>query len=105
MLHTGAFELTFLDENLPGIKGSAVAASLKDTPVYPEPFVVSITGDIDSQKDVARLFDVCLQKPFSSEAIAQVIEDARSTNASSRLAPYARDASRALHGGSQPARR
>jgi CheY-like chemotaxis protein len=28
LLPTGAFELTFLDENLPGIKGSAVALSL-----------------------------------------------------------------------------
>jgi CheY-like chemotaxis protein len=83
---TGAFELAFLDENLPGIKGSAVALSLKDTPVYPEPFVVSMTGDADSREDVARFFDVCLEKPFCSEALIQVIEDARSSDASSLLA-------------------
>jgi two-component system CheB/CheR fusion protein len=87
LLRTGAFELTFLDENLPGIKGSAVALSLKESPVHSGPFVVSMTGDADSQEDVVRLFDVCLQKPFSSEALMQVIEDARSSsNASCLLA-------------------
>jgi two-component system CheB/CheR fusion protein len=46
-----------------------------------------MTGDADSQEDVVRLFDVCLQKPFSSEALMQVIEDARSSsNASCLLA-------------------
>jgi two-component system CheB/CheR fusion protein len=76
LLRTGAFEVTFLDENLPDIKGSAVALSLKETPVRP-PFLISMSGDADSQGDFARLFDVCLQKPFSSEALMRVIEDAR----------------------------
>ncbi|SIT38130.1 Response regulator receiver domain protein(CheY) [Paraburkholderia piptadeniae] len=75
LLRTGAFEVTFLDENLPDIKGSAVALSLKETPVHPGPFLVSMTGDADSQGDVAWLFNVCLQKPFSSKALMQVIED------------------------------
>ncbi|MFP3564045.1 response regulator [Paraburkholderia sp. SIMBA_030] len=85
LLRTGAFELTFLDENLPGIKGSAVARSLKESPVHPGPFVVSMTGDADSQEGCIRLFDVCLQKPFSSEALMQVIEDARSNSDVSSL--------------------
>ena len=38
LLRTGAFEVTFLDENLPDIKGSAVALSLKETPVQPRAF-------------------------------------------------------------------
>jgi two-component system CheB/CheR fusion protein len=80
LLRTGAFELTFLDENLPGIKGSAVALALKESPVHPAPFVVSMTGDADSQQDIARLFDVCLEKPFSLDALMQVIEDARSSS-------------------------
>jgi hypothetical protein len=43
--------------------------------------------DAVSQEDIARLFDVCLHKPFSSEALMQVIEDARSnSDVSSRLA-------------------
>jgi CheY-like chemotaxis protein len=80
LLRTGAFELTFLDENLPGIKGSAVALSLKESPIHREPFVVSMTGDAESQQDMARLFDVCLEKPFSLDALMQVIEDARSSS-------------------------
>jgi CheY-like chemotaxis protein len=31
-LRIGAFEITFIDENLPDIKGSADARSLKETP-------------------------------------------------------------------------
>jgi DNA-binding response OmpR family regulator len=77
LLRTGAFEITFLEENLPGIKGSAVARSLRETPIRSGAFLVSMTGDADSQGDIARLFDVCLQKPFSCEALMQVIEDAR----------------------------
>jgi|ERR1700739_4656652 CheY-like chemotaxis protein len=85
LLRTGVFKLVLLDENLPGIKGSAVARSLVDTPVRPAPFVVSMTGDVDSQEDAAWLFDVCLEKPFSSEALVQVIEHARSSCDSSSL--------------------
>ena len=77
LLRTGAFEITFLDENLPDIKGSAVALSLRETPIRSGAFLVSMTGDADSQGDFARIFDVCLQKPFSSEELMQVIEDAR----------------------------
>ena len=87
-LRSGSFVPALLKyENLPDIKGSAVALLLKESPVHPGPFVVSMTGDADSQEDVVRLFDVCLQKPFSSEALMQVIEDARSSsNASCLLA-------------------
>jgi len=85
LLRTGAFELTFLDENLPGIRGSAVALSLMQMPAYPEPFVVSMTGDVDNREDVAWLFDVCLQKPFASETLIKVIEDARKTSDASAL--------------------
>jgi CheY-like chemotaxis protein len=77
LLRGGAFELVLLDEHLPGINGSAVAQSLMDRPVSPQPFVVSMTGDGDSNEDFARLFDVLLRKPFSLEALMQVIEDAR----------------------------
>jgi CheY-like chemotaxis protein len=78
LLRHGSFDMAFLDEQLPGIKGSAVARSLKDTPFFPRPFVVSMTGDSDSSEDMSRLFDVCLHKPFSSDTLLQVIEDARS---------------------------
>ena len=77
LLRTGAFEITFLDENLPDIKGSAVALSLKETSVRSGAFLVSMTGDAESQGDFARLFDVYMQKPFSCEELMQVIEDAR----------------------------
>ena len=90
LLHAGAFELVFLDENLPGINGSAVALSLLDRPVFPQPFVASMTGGSDSNEEFARLFYVCLQKPFSLETLMRVIEDARSNNNASclgRLAP------------------
>jgi CheY-like chemotaxis protein len=86
LLRGGAFELVFLDEHLPGIKGSAVALSLMDRPVYSRPFVVSMTGDSDSNEDFAGLFDVLLHKPFPLEALMQVIQDARSSDASARLA-------------------
>jgi two-component system CheB/CheR fusion protein len=87
LLHAGAFELVLLDENLPGINGSAVALSLLDRPDFPRPFVASMTGDSDSNEELARLFDVSLQKPFSLETLMRVIEDARSnSNASCLLA-------------------
>ena len=85
LLRGGAFELVFLDENLPGIKGSAVARSLMDRPVLPRPFVVSMTGDSESYEDFARLFDDRLHKPFSLEAFMRVIEDARSGGDASSL--------------------
>ncbi|MGF6610539.1 CheY-like chemotaxis protein [Paraburkholderia sp. WSM4175] len=85
LLHAGTFELVFLDENLPDINGSAVALSLLDRPVFPRPFVASMTGDSDSNEEFARLFDVCLQKPFSLEALMQVIEDARCSSDASVL--------------------
>lgn len=80
LLGTRVFELVLLDENLPGIKGSGVARSIVDTPVRRRPFVVSMTGDVDSLYDAARIFDVCLEKPFASETLMQVIEDARSSS-------------------------
>ena len=86
LLHAGAFELVLLDENLPGINGSAIALSLPDRPEFPRPFV-ALTGDSESNEELARLFDVCLQKPFSLETLMRVIEDARSnSNASCLLA-------------------
>jgi hypothetical protein len=36
-----------------------------------------MTGDAVSQGEIARLFDVHLRKPFSCEALMQVVEDAR----------------------------
>ncbi|WOD16979.1 response regulator [Paraburkholderia kirstenboschensis] len=80
LLHAGAFDLVFLDENLPGIKGSAVALSLLDRPASRRPFVASMTGDSDSIEELARLFDVCLQKPFSLETLMRVIADARNNS-------------------------
>ncbi|WP_233849544.1 response regulator [Paraburkholderia sp. HD33-4] len=78
LLRTSAFEITFLDENLPDIKGSAVARSLRETPISSGAFLVSMTGDVDSQGDATRLFNVCLKKPFSFEVLMQVIDDAPS---------------------------
>jgi DNA-binding response OmpR family regulator len=87
LLRIGAFEITFLDENLPDIKGSAVAWSLTETPIRSAAFLVSMTGDAVSQGDIARLLDVYLQKPFSCEALMQVIEHARfSSDANTRQA-------------------
>jgi DNA-binding response OmpR family regulator len=40
LLRTGAFEITFLGENLPDIKGSAVAWSLRETPIRSAAFLV-----------------------------------------------------------------
>jgi len=46
-----------------------------------------MTGDAESQGGFARLFDVCMQKPFSCEELMQVIEDARcSSDADTRQA-------------------
>ncbi len=77
LLRTGAFEITFLDENLPDINGSAIARSLRQTPFLCGALLVSMTGGADSQTDNARLFDACLQKPFSCETLMQVIEEVR----------------------------
>jgi two-component system CheB/CheR fusion protein len=85
LLHSGAFELVFLDENLPDINGSAIALSLQNRPLFPRPFLASMTGDSESDEEFARLFDVCLQKPFSLETLMRVIEDARSNSNASRL--------------------
>jgi CheY-like chemotaxis protein len=71
-----AFELVLLDENLPGIKGSAVARSIITTPSAGRPFIVSMTGDSEAG-GLTRLFDVCLRKPFSLDALLQAMEDAR----------------------------
>ncbi|MFL9909977.1 response regulator [Paraburkholderia sp. RL17-337-BIB-A] len=85
LLHAGAFDLVLLDEDLPGIKGSAVALSLRDRAVFPRPFVASMTGDSYSNEEFARLFDVCLQKPFSMETLMRVLEDARRSCSASCL--------------------
>ncbi|BCQ28558.1 response regulator (plasmid) [Caballeronia sp. NK8] len=79
LLRTGAFGIAFLDEGLPDITGSTVARSLRETPIPSGIFLVSMTGDADSQRETAQLYDVCLQKPFSLEALMKVIDDARSS--------------------------
>lgn len=79
------FQLVFLDENLPGLKGSAVARSIIDMRIFDRPFVVSMTGDSDRSQESAQLFNVCLHKPFALEALMQVIEDARSHSDASAL--------------------
>jgi DNA-binding response OmpR family regulator len=56
-LRTGAFEITLLDENLADIKGSAVAWSLRETPIRSAALLVSMTGDAVGQGDIARLFE------------------------------------------------
>ncbi|MFM0515122.1 response regulator [Paraburkholderia sp. RL17-373-BIF-A] len=84
-----AFELVLLDEDLPGIKGSAVARAIITAPFAGRPFIVSMTGgsDVDG---LPRFFDVCLRKPFASNALLQTIEDARIWGqASAFLAAYA----------------
>jgi CheY-like chemotaxis protein len=71
-----AFELVLLDENLPGIKGSAVARSIINPRFAKRPFIVSMTGDSEDG-GLPRLFDACLRKPFPLDALLQAIEDAR----------------------------
>ncbi|MGF6787717.1 hypothetical protein OKW27_002030 [Paraburkholderia sp. 35.1] len=67
----------------------SVARSLRETPIRSAAFLVSMTGDAVSQRDIARLFDVYLHKPFSCEALMQVIEDARcSSDANTRQAAW-----------------
>jgi DNA-binding response OmpR family regulator len=56
-LRTGAFEITLLDENLADIKGSAVAWSLRETPIRSTALLVSMTGDAVGRGDIARLFE------------------------------------------------
>ncbi|MGF6636488.1 response regulator [Paraburkholderia sp. MM6662-R1] len=86
LLRERAFELVLLDENLPGIKGSAVALSVIGMPFVGRPFLVSMTGE-SGDGGCTRFFDVCLHKPFSLEALLQVIDQAKSfANASARLA-------------------
>lgn len=81
-----AFELVFLDENLPGINGSSVALSILNRPTVNRPFLVSMTGDNDNG-ELTLLFDACLQKPFPAEAFLQVINAAQSGRvANTRLA-------------------
>ncbi len=83
LLRTGAIEI----RKPADIKGSAVPRSLRETPIRSAAFLVSMTRDAVSQGDIARLFDGYLQKPFSCEALMQVIEDARcSSDANTRQA-------------------
>lgn len=79
-----AFGLVLLDENLPGIKGSAVARSIITTPCSERPFIVSMTGDSEVG-GLTRLFDVCLRKPFALDGLLQAIEDARTWGQASAL--------------------
>jgi hypothetical protein len=87
-LRSGSFVPALLKyENLPDIKGSAVPRSLRETTICSAAFLVPMTGDAVSQGEIARPFDVYLQKPFSCEALMQVIEDARcSSDANTRQA-------------------
>ncbi|CAB3738851.1 response regulator [Paraburkholderia rhynchosiae] len=84
LLGSHAFELVLLDENLPGIKGSAIARLIVTTPFAGPPFVVSTTGDSEVG-GLTRLLDVCLRKPFSLDALLQAIEDARMWGQASAL--------------------
>ena len=84
LLRRRGFDLVLLDENLPGIKGSAVARSIINTPSAVRPFIVSMTGDSEDG-GLARLFDVCLRKPFPLDALLQALEDARICGKASAL--------------------
>lgn len=91
-LHSGSFVPPLLEyADLPDIKGSAAPRSLRETPIRSAAFLVSMTRDAVSQGDIAGLFDVYLQKPFSCEALMQVIEDAgRSSDTNTRQAAWKR---------------
>jgi CheY-like chemotaxis protein len=74
LLRDGAFELVLFDEHLAGIKGSAVAPPIIDVLVH-RPAVVFMTGDSDSYGECAQLFAARLDKPFSVEALMQLVDD------------------------------
>jgi hypothetical protein len=58
-LRSGSFVPALLKyENLPDIKGSAVPRSLRETTICSAAFLVPMTGDVVSQGDIARPFDV-----------------------------------------------
>ena len=84
LLRRRGFHLVLLDENLPGIKGSEVARSIVNTPSAVRPFLVSMTGDSEDS-GIARLFDLCLRKPFTLDALLQALEDARVCGKASAL--------------------
>lgn len=76
LLRCRAFELVFIDENLLGIHGSAVALSIVSSAATRRPFLVSMTGDRDNDEP-RRLFDACLLKPFPAESLLRIINAAR----------------------------
>lgn len=76
LLRSRAFELVFIDENLPGIHGSTVALSILSSTAAARPFLVSMTGDRDNDEP-RQLFDACLLKPFPAESLLRVISAAR----------------------------
>ena len=89
LLCTGAFEITFPDENLPDIKtvlSHGRCGKRRFARGFPR---FNDEGDAVSQGDIAGHFDVYLQKPFSCKALMQVIEDARcSSDANTRRAAW-----------------
>ncbi|MBB4515491.1 MULTISPECIES: response regulator [Paraburkholderia] len=63
VLRAQPFQLVLLDENLPGLKGSAVARSIIDMRVFDRPFIVPMTGDSDGSLESPQLFmSVCTSR-------------------------------------------
>jgi len=87
MAYDGEAALGLLRTGAIGMRKPARHKSPRETPIRSTALLVSMSRDAGSQGDIARLFDGYLQKPFSCEALMQVIEDARgSSDANTRQA-------------------
>jgi CheY-like chemotaxis protein len=70
------FDVVFLDLNLPGLGGAAVAANLRRRAAGPgkRPHLVAVTGDGAAAHEGAAEFDAVLGKPVTPEALRALLD-------------------------------
>jgi CheY-like chemotaxis protein len=70
------FDVVFLDLNLPGLGGAAVAANLRRRASGPgkRPHLVAVTGDGAAAHEGAAEFDAVLGKPVTPEALRALLD-------------------------------
>jgi signal transduction histidine kinase/CheY-like chemotaxis protein len=70
------FDIVFLDLNLPGLGGAAVAADLRRRAARPgkRPHLIAVTGDGVAAHEGAAEFDAVLGKPVTPEALRALLD-------------------------------
>jgi CheY-like chemotaxis protein len=76
LVNSNPYDVVFLDKHMPGLSGTELLREYRkfeDQYSYSKPiYSVSITGDVATDEEEKKLYDLFLKKPFKSNDIREV---------------------------------